>query len=56
MDERPIRMYFSTLLSGGVMAKAATRSELIPTFELYGEAPAETLPQVHIETISSRSR
>ena len=38
------------------MAKPATRSALIPTFELYGEAPADTLPQVHIETISSRSR
>ena len=34
----------------------AERSDLIPTFELYGEAPAEALPQVHIETISSRSR
>ncbi|MEO6339709.1 MAG: helix-turn-helix domain-containing protein [Caulobacteraceae bacterium] len=38
------------------MVKATARSELIPTFELYEEAPAETLPQVHIETISSRSR
>ena len=38
------------------MVKPAAQSELIPTFQLYGEAPAETLPQVHIETISSRSR